>query len=165
LLVAVTVSESIAFLRGQLAWFQEQGYDGAGARAQSAQDLDQLRATLGDATRRYCFALGGGVGSAQDSLMHFKSGFSDRRHFFQTWRVVLEKQRYADLGGGAEIDRLLSCLPRPYFVSVGRDGNLLRGVRWIWPKIDLMAVLVRELARQEKDLRTSVGCVTVGRSR
>jgi hypothetical protein len=27
LLVAVTVSKSIAFLRGQLAWFQEQGYD------------------------------------------------------------------------------------------------------------------------------------------
>jgi len=45
--------------------------------------------------------LGGGVGGAQDSLMHFKAGFSDRRHLFKTWGVVLDEQRYAELSGGA----------------------------------------------------------------
>lgn len=43
--------------------------------------------------------LGGGVGSAQDSLLYFKAGFSDRRHLFKTWRVVLDEQRYTDLSG------------------------------------------------------------------
>ena len=43
--------------------------------------------------------LGGGVGGAQDSLMHFKAGFSDRRHLFKTWRVVLDEQQYTELSG------------------------------------------------------------------
>jgi hypothetical protein len=43
--------------------------------------------------------LGGGVGGAQDSLMLFKAGFSDRRHLFKTWRVVLDEQRYTELSG------------------------------------------------------------------
>jgi hypothetical protein len=43
--------------------------------------------------------LGGGVGGAQDSLMLFKAGFSDRRHLFKTWRVVLDEQQYTKLSG------------------------------------------------------------------
>jgi hypothetical protein len=43
--------------------------------------------------------LGGGVGSTQDSLMHFKAGFSDRRHLFKTWHVVLDEQQYTELSG------------------------------------------------------------------
>ena len=35
--------------------------------------------------------LGGGVGGADDSLMHFKAGFSDERHVFQTLRVVVDE--------------------------------------------------------------------------
>ena len=35
------------------------------------------------------FHLGGGVGAQEDSLFHFKAGFSDRRHEFATWRWVL----------------------------------------------------------------------------
>ncbi len=38
--------------------------------------------------------LGGGVNSKQDSLFHFKAGFSDRRHTFQTWRWVLDPATY-----------------------------------------------------------------------
>ena len=37
--------------------------------------------------------LGGGLGGAHDSLMHFKAGSSDRRHLFKTWRVVLDEGR------------------------------------------------------------------------
>lgn len=38
------------------------------------------------------FHLGGGVGSREDSLFYFKSGFSDSRHDFYTWQwVVLPK--------------------------------------------------------------------------
>ncbi|MGI9648350.1 MAG: GNAT family N-acetyltransferase, partial [Acidimicrobiia bacterium] len=34
--------------------------------------------------------LGGGVGAAEDSLFHFKSGFSPNRATFQSWRVVCD---------------------------------------------------------------------------
>ena len=41
--------------------------------------------------------LGGGVGGADDSLMHFKSGFSDERHVFHTLRVVVDEAEYERL--------------------------------------------------------------------
>lgn len=41
--------------------------------------------------------LGGGVGGADDSLMHFKAGFSDDRHVFHTLRVVVDEGEYARL--------------------------------------------------------------------
>jgi GNAT superfamily N-acetyltransferase len=41
--------------------------------------------------------LGGGVGGADDPLLHFKSGFSNRRHAFYTVRVVLDADVYARL--------------------------------------------------------------------
>jgi hypothetical protein len=41
--------------------------------------------------------LGGGVGGADDSLMHFKAGFSDERHAFRTLRVVIDAAEYARL--------------------------------------------------------------------
>jgi sugar O-acyltransferase (sialic acid O-acetyltransferase NeuD family) len=41
--------------------------------------------------------LGGGVGSKEDSLFHFKAGFSDRRHVFPTWQWVVEPDAYREL--------------------------------------------------------------------
>ena len=41
--------------------------------------------------------LGGGVGSREDSLLHFKEGFSDRRHVFSTWRWVVDPEAYRSL--------------------------------------------------------------------
>jgi hypothetical protein len=49
--------------------------------------------------------LGGGVGSSGDSLFHFKSGFSDRRHDFSVWRWVIMPEQYqvlCRLSGEAE---------------------------------------------------------------
>lgn len=43
------------------------------------------------------FHLGGGVGSARDSLYLFKSGFSRLNADFCTWRLVGDPERYADL--------------------------------------------------------------------
>lgn len=40
---------------------------------------------------------GGGVGAREDSLFHFKAGFSDRRHDFSTWRWVIVPGVYAEL--------------------------------------------------------------------
>lgn len=56
--------------------------------------------------------LGGGVGSREDSLLHFKMGFSERRHTFSTWRWVVEPDAYREL--------------------CDRDArrNLERGVQW-----------------------------------
>lgn len=43
------------------------------------------------------FHLGGGVGSKEDSLFHFKTGFSDGRHTFNTWRWVVAPEIYRKL--------------------------------------------------------------------
>jgi hypothetical protein len=43
------------------------------------------------------FHLGGGVGAADDSLLHFKAGFSDQRLRFHTLRVVVDPDEYARL--------------------------------------------------------------------
>jgi lipid II:glycine glycyltransferase (peptidoglycan interpeptide bridge formation enzyme) len=39
--------------------------------------------------------LGGGVGAAEDSLFHFKSGFSNVRSSFHTWRWIVDENAYA----------------------------------------------------------------------
>lgn len=41
--------------------------------------------------------LGGGVGAKTDSLLHFKTGFSDRRHDFTTWRWIVDPPAYQAL--------------------------------------------------------------------
>lgn len=41
--------------------------------------------------------LGGGVAGAEDSLFHFKAGFSPNRHPFRTLRVVLDEAEYERL--------------------------------------------------------------------
>lgn len=41
--------------------------------------------------------LGGGVGASNDSLMEFKTGFSPRRHMFETLRFVIDEQEYRRL--------------------------------------------------------------------
>ena len=43
------------------------------------------------------FHLGGGVGARDDSLFHFKAGFSQQRHSFFTWRWVVLPDVYARL--------------------------------------------------------------------
>ena len=41
--------------------------------------------------------LGGGVGGGQDSLFHFKLGFSPQTFPFRTWRLVLDAAAYDEL--------------------------------------------------------------------
>ena len=41
--------------------------------------------------------LGGGVGGGEDSLFRFKSGFSDSRHDFATWRWIIAPEVYRKL--------------------------------------------------------------------
>jgi hypothetical protein len=41
--------------------------------------------------------LGGGLGSKEDSLFTFKTGFSDRRHDFAVWRWVVDRSAYDHL--------------------------------------------------------------------
>lgn len=41
--------------------------------------------------------LGGGVGSAKDSLYHFKAGFSKQRHPYLTMRLITDKEKYHSL--------------------------------------------------------------------
>ena len=43
------------------------------------------------------FHLGGGVGAKQDSIFQYKAGFSHRRHFFRTWRWILQPDVYEEL--------------------------------------------------------------------
>jgi hypothetical protein len=41
--------------------------------------------------------LGGGVNGRDDSLFHFKAGFSPRRHAFYTWRIIADEAAYREL--------------------------------------------------------------------
>lgn len=41
--------------------------------------------------------LGGGVGSVNDSLYHFKAGFSKQRHPFLTLCLIIDEKKYLDL--------------------------------------------------------------------
>jgi hypothetical protein len=43
------------------------------------------------------FHLGGGSGSREDSLFHFKAGFSPLRAEFQSVRVIFDQERYQAL--------------------------------------------------------------------
>ena len=45
----------------------------------------------------HAFHLGGGVGAKEDSLFHYKAGFSNRRHDFATWRWVVAPETYREL--------------------------------------------------------------------
>jgi dTDP-4-amino-4,6-dideoxygalactose transaminase len=45
----------------------------------------------------HAFHLGGGVGAKQDSLYHYKAGFSDCRLNFATWRWVVAPEIYREL--------------------------------------------------------------------
>jgi len=41
--------------------------------------------------------LGGGVGSRQDSLHHFKRGFTKREHVYLNWRHIVNEELYGEL--------------------------------------------------------------------
>jgi len=43
------------------------------------------------------FHLGGGVGSAKDSLFNFKAGFSKSRLNFKIWKYIVNKEKYDEL--------------------------------------------------------------------
>jgi hypothetical protein len=43
------------------------------------------------------FHLGGGVGSREDELFHFKQGFSERTFWFETWRIITDQAKYSQL--------------------------------------------------------------------
>jgi sugar O-acyltransferase (sialic acid O-acetyltransferase NeuD family) len=45
--------------------------------------------------------LGGGVGGIKDKLFDFKAGFSDRRHTFRTFRMIVNERRYAVIASRA----------------------------------------------------------------
>ncbi len=58
------------------------------------------------------FHLGGGLGGRQDSLFHFKAGFSDRTHDFRIWRWILDSDEYQRLTCARRAD-LASCGSAP----------------------------------------------------
>ena len=58
--------------------------------------------------------LGGGVGSVQDSLFHFKAGFSKIRNDFLTWQFIVQPAVY---------DLLVNEKLRNNLSSSDRDSN------------------------------------------
>lgn len=59
--------------------------------------------------------LGGGLGGNEDSLFHFKAGFSPSRHDFHTWRMVIDSSVYDRLVTVWESRSGRSCRPDGYF--------------------------------------------------
>lgn len=60
--------------------------------------LDEIRIKATNRGLKY-FHLGGGVGSAEDSLFRFKSGFSDTFHTFSVWKWIVDEAEYQQLIG------------------------------------------------------------------
>lgn len=58
--------------------------------------LDEMRTWARERGNRWMH-LGGGLGAAPDSLFRFKSGFSDARLPFRTWRIVVDEVAYRRL--------------------------------------------------------------------
>lgn len=71
------------------------------------------------------FHVGGGLGGSQDSLYHFKAGFSKQRHNFVTLRIITDKTKYLELvelrakSLNAEAEQLLNAGFFPAYRSLG----------------------------------------------
>jgi lipid II:glycine glycyltransferase (peptidoglycan interpeptide bridge formation enzyme) len=57
--------------------------------------FDAIRTWGKNAGYRF-FHLGGGLGAGEDSLFHFKAGFSDNRKDFYTYRIIADQNKYQD---------------------------------------------------------------------
>lgn len=64
--------------------------------ASSKLIIDTVR-LWGSRTGARLFHLGGGVGAQEDSLFHFKAGFSDLRCQFKVWQAIVDPDAYEDL--------------------------------------------------------------------
>lgn len=82
--------------RGVIHSFLSSRDHGAGINATSKVTFDSVR-RWGLAKGAHTLFLGGGVGGREDSLLHFKQGFSDRRHSFAVWRWVIMADAYRAL--------------------------------------------------------------------
>ena len=66
------------------------------------------------------FHLGGGVGSARDSLFEFKAGFSKARLNFKIWKYIVNQQKYNELCQKENISP-----DEPYFPAYRAKNKLL----------------------------------------
>ncbi len=82
--------------------------------------------------------LGGGVGAANDSLLHFKSGFSKLRSTFHTWRLIVDERAYRELVAQS----------RPVGNSRGRVHQLLPRISRGSPKTHSERGAARDLRAQ-----------------
>lgn len=78
------------------------GSDEAYGRGEPAKLMVHFIATWSRQRGSHSFHLGGGVGGADDSLLHFKAGFSPRRHPYHTLRVVLDEEEYGNLAAARD---------------------------------------------------------------
>lgn len=58
--------------------------------------IDEMRVMATQGNYRY-YNLGGGVGSSEDSLFHFKSGFSKDFKEFKLWKYIVNESIYKEL--------------------------------------------------------------------
>lgn len=82
------------------------------------------------------FHLGGGVGAQEDSVFRYKSGFSNRRHTFRTWRWVLRPDVYEELCARAarqNADSGLRAVSAGYFPAYGCPTVPMAGAALIEP--------------------------------
>lgn len=91
-----------------------------------------------DTARRWAAArgceylhLGGGVGAEEDSLFHFKAGFSQKRHAFSCWKWVVNEGAYGEIASSVrEHQRLAGLRPSasnyfPAYRVAGVSGEVL----------------------------------------
>lgn len=77
----------------------------------------------------YALHLGGGVGGVEDSLFHFKAGFSEARGHFYTYRVIIDESKNATLQQAAKLVRTVRGL---------ESSNFFPGYRHLEQQNDLL---------------------------
>lgn len=116
-----TVSRESGIMQYHLA-----GWDWEYRHRQPSKTVIHAAREWGRLNRMSCLHLGGGLGSANDSLQEFKLGFSPDTHVYRTQRVVVDPERYVALSGGdkSTLDELDGYFPA-YRRPGGRFGPAL----------------------------------------
>lgn len=91
------VAAALAFEHGGIVQYHLSGTRTAALRLRPSKLMLLELALWARGRGNHAVHLGGGVGGADDTLFHYKAGFSSWHHAFSTVRIVTDEKAYVDL--------------------------------------------------------------------
>jgi hypothetical protein len=70
--------------------------------------FDHARRTGSDFKMKYLHLGGGLQGSSDDSLFHFKAGFSEKKLIFSGWQFIIDESKYTNLTNKIKVGTQIS---------------------------------------------------------